>query len=244
MREELRAQAHQIALDRAAEDISPEDVAAELDLPWPVEPPDDTRTEVKERLDRKLAEKVDARYPRQKFAEIRKTIESQHPVKEKGDDVSFVIRGGRGSAPEVEGQFRDITSTHVRIGDRWVLRSDMKERDLAMFDPDIRTKLVEEKVRRESLLYTEKREDYADSIKRDHYIEGFRVAGYVYHNGTFVAASELLDQTVQAEIEKKAKRMQPDVEREIFEAAGFVFKEGEWQPSAVKRTLGLLKGKS
>lgn len=242
VRKELREQAYEIAVQRATESVDPEAVARQLGLSWPVESPDETRAQVRERLEARLAETVEERYPHEHYLRIRETVEEQHPVKSVGDTVSFVIRQGRGSAPNVQGAFRDINPTHVRIGDRWILRSDMEERDLAMFDPEIRQDLVDRVVRRESALYTEKREAYADSLRRDLYLEGFRKAGYVYYDRSFIAAAELLRQTVAAEIERSARRLQPEVEREVFDAAGFVFRDGEWQPSAVQRTLRRLRG--
>ncbi|MCF7853991.1 MAG: hypothetical protein K9N51_04270 [Candidatus Pacebacteria bacterium] len=240
-RDQLQQQAEALALEQAAKEIDERRIAEELGLPWPVETPGRSLNEVKAELDTIIAAKVDEKFPPSRLDAIRAEIVAEYPMKTEGDTVAFTIRGGLGPDADVEGVFRDVTATHVQIGRRWILKSDMDRETLAKFDRDVQQKLIERDFRRKAYVFTQQREDYERELKRDIYTKGFRDAGYVFRQNGFVPANEVLAAAVRRDIKKRATSLRPHIEKELFENAGFVLRNGEWEPSAVSKTVGFFK---
>ena len=240
-REQLREQAAMIARERAADQVEPKQVAKEAGLPWPASTPENPKHVVREKVEKRLEERVEEKYPLEQLDVIRKEIADKYPVKEPGDHVKFVIRGGVGRGAVVEGTFRDVTRDYIHVSGRKVLKSDMKKQDLAMFDKEVREELIEKQFRLKSYVFREDREEYRNTIKQEVFVEGFREAGYIYWDREFVPANELLARLVAERIDEKAEQIRPEIEQQLFKEAGFTLKEGEWRPTAVSKTVDFLK---
>jgi hypothetical protein len=238
-RAEIRRNTVETAAARAMELVKPEDVAATYGIPFPPKLPPSAMSEVKTEVDKRVQDELNVRYPLDRMAEIKREIEERFKPYKIGDEVVIVLHGGVGPRSRVQGAFTGISDTHVKIGSAWILKQDMDEEDLARFDAKIRDKLFETHYRRQLVVFKSQRETVMTELMDEYLPQAMKEAGYILWNGTWVSPAELLDRAVERERTRVAKELQPQIEETLFHDAGYVFKEGEWQPSLMKKLKDL-----
>jgi len=232
---QIRKKALAKAKAKARGNIRKDVAAREIGLQTPVTGVTASRDELKQQVVKRVQEEVEEEFPPLKPATLEKEAEEKYPAKEIGEKVEFIIRGGRGSDPTLEGAFMDITDQRVKIGNRWVLKKDMKEEDLVLFDKEFREKLRKKYVLIETERHRNQRQNFIEARRQEFYEQALIDAGYQKWRGVYVDASRVLAKEIEERVEKKADRTAPDIERKMLENAGFVLKDGQWKPSLMKR---------
>ncbi len=233
-RDEIRRQARELAGEMAAVKVTPEAIAAQLGMPWPLPVPEPSVAEIKQQITNDVNHALREKYPESRLDQIRATLDSQASIYNIGDEVAFTIRGGKGPNSDVQGVFEDKTSTRLKIGGRWVLTSDMTKADLARFDPQVRTTVLETEYRRQKFIFEQEREKFARQLASRLLTEKLSQAGYHAVAGEWLAPAEIVDKELVQQRQQVAKELWPEVEDKLFPKAGFVMKQGEWEPSRLK----------
>jgi len=218
--------------------VDPKQIAARLRLKWPIQPPTATVEEIKEEVERKIQQMVEKKYPLAgKEEQFRKEAEKKYRLYKIGDHVSFIIRGGKGTNTLVEGRLEKINDVRIKVGNRWIIRSDISMEDLARFDSIIHKKYVERYIRAHMNRLKVMRVDYAEQLRKKLYPEAYKEAGYVLWGRRWVPAKALVDQIVQWQRTQLKKKLQPQIEKEMFTKKGYEKFQGEWVPK--KRAVAL-----
>ena len=233
----LREKAEERALAEARGQIDRQALAVEIGLEWPSSEVTATKEEIQAKAKQLAEQEADEKFPKTGIEEFKAEAAEEYPAYERNDEVKIIIRGGRGSDPTVEGAFMDVTEDRVKIGSRWVLKRDIKPEDLAKFDEDVRDRMRQEYIQRKTTKFLSRRsffiKDKFKEILRDEAL----AAGYQEWRGRLVDPHALLDAAVEKKVNEMAADIQPGIEQEMLEEAGFVLKEGEWKPSLTKRLL-------
>jgi len=239
-REQLRREGARVAMAEAGKLVPVEEVAAELGVKWPAFAPTKDKGQVKAEADEAIAVKVLAKFPEETPQKLRAELETQHVGLPVGSETSFLIRGGVGRSAKVAGKFFETSDTQVRIGDRWVLKTDMRDEDRAKFDAAFRDRVIEKLYLQKLFLFKDDRERYQKQIAKQVYIDAFTVADYTLHERRWVSGKELVEGVRQERLEELAETLKPDMQQKVFSEAGYVFREGEWQPSKIRSTVKFL----
>lgn len=178
-REELQAAAEILLEQRVEALVTERLVAEELGLKWPVEKPSKSREDIIATVSEGIAKRVDETYPQSLTASFGGEAEKRYRLYKVGDRVQFVIRGGRGMHTRVRGRLRHVTKRRVHVDERWIVRSDMDEEDLARFDPELSAIMKEKYVRVQTLRWLFKREDLKLEFEQQLIPKALREAGYV-----------------------------------------------------------------
>lgn len=227
--------------------VNPRQVAKSLGLSWPVPESKKTEKELLASIEKRVQEAVDRKYPLEEARQrYEKEAEKEYTMYEKGDKVSFVLRGGigRGSAV-VDEPFIEKTESRVHCGRRWVIREDMSRETQARFYKDVNKQMQERYVRVQMIQYKNKRERYADRVRRRLIFQEFPEANYIYNKRQkyWIAKKELLDKAVAHHRKQKRRKIKPKIEEQVFKANNYVLKDGQWMPQGVAAELeAKLKG--
>lgn len=232
---EIRAKAKDRARAEARGLIKEKEVATEVGLKWPVKEVTATYAELRQRVARQVQKEVLEKFPENPVDQFKAEAKKKYPAKKIGEEVSFVIRQGKGSNPEVEGAFMEVTEDRVKIGSRWVLKDDIRQEDLVKFDEELRKELRERYVLRQNARHNAKRQEFIDKRRKELYRQALLDAEYQKWRGKYVDATKVLDKAIEERVKEKAERIRPGLEREMLQDAGFVLKDGEWKPSFWKR---------
>jgi len=241
-------------------------VAEELGLKWPLKEPTKTKEEVIAELSASVAERVDETYPESATRSFVLEAEGKYRLHRAGDKVEFVIRGGKGMHTRVRGRLRHVTKRRVHVDDRWIIRSDMEEEDLAKFDPELSAIMKEKHIRVQTLRWLFEREDLQLELEHEQIPQALIEAGYIpkarpvsaqievdeaeeaeeqempdasIDPEDWVSAIDVFDARYQAAKKRKRRELRPDVEAELFAAHDYVYvaEDDEWVPKAVRRSL-------
>ncbi len=218
--------------------LNPPKIAEHLGLHYPPPAPSRSVDEVKKAAVEAAQNKVDEQFPPEQIEQFRNEAEEKYALWEEGDEVSFVIRGGRGRTPAVAGRLRHVSSTRVKIDNRWIAHQDITREALARLDPDIHKSVVEKTVRKQQITRAVERERLYDKVYPAINKRLMKDSHYVQWKGRWIAADELFEKALVYHRRKLAKKIHPDIEHEVFTENDYVQREGEWVP---KGMLGRLK---
>ena len=244
-REEVEARIETRVQTALKEQFDPKNVAEQLNLDWPVEPPEQPREEVLGRVNAAVEQAVEREYPAARLDEIEKEARKKYELYEPGDKVSFLIRGGLGPNAFVEGYLRKVNPTRVRIGNRWIVRSDIDDDILARLYPDEHKEAVEKYLRVHAGRFERRREDYEQQVRKKYAARFFREAGYVKAGERWVARDRFFKNRLAEEHKKFARDLRDRITRELYKEHGYRFdaEAGKWVPgSPVKRMASGFRG--
>ena len=227
--------------ERVTESVSAKEVAQRMKLPWPVRPPTMSVLKIEAEVKRRVETAVDKKYPMTVVETYRKDAQKKYALHKPGDNVSFVIRGGRGTNTTVEGRLRDINELRMRIGSRWVVRTDVEEEVLARLDPAIQEKYIARYVRVETNKYKFKRRSYGDDVRKKTQTELYTKANYtLWGRGKkkkWVPIKELVDQAVAFFKKQYAAQIRMQIQKQVFVEKGYILYQGEWMPKKVAESV-------
>ena len=237
--------------EEAAKLVDKMDIAIKLDLEWPVEEPSEPVAAIQKRMLRKIATLVDAKFPNTVEPGYRAEAESKYRLRKKGDYVSFIVRGGKGTHVWVHGRLREVNQERVIVDNRWIIREDIAREDMARLDPVVSKRMKKRYVHGQLRRYQMKRETYADRLKAAALPKAYSLGGYVPREDSskssedpedWVSAHSVFEKTYRTEVNSLKAKIRPTLEEEIYTANGFVYmeEEGRWVP---KKEADSLTGK-
>lgn len=241
-RRKLEALAETKVAERVKQAISAKKVAEQLKFPWPVEAPTMTEAKIKAEIKKRVEAAVDRKYPMNVVETYAKEAEEMYALHKQGDDVSFVIRGGRGMNATVSGPLRDINELRMRVGNRWVVRTDVEEEVLARFDPTVQAKYIERYVRVQTNKYKFTREAYGKEVEAKTEEELYTKANYTLWPKTgkhrkWRPVKEVVDQAVAFIERQYASRVRKQIQKQVFTGKGYILYQGEWMPKQVAESV-------
>ena len=241
-RKKLEALAETKVAESVKQNITAKKVAAQMKLPWPTKPPTMTVVKIKAEIKKRVETAVDEKFPMDVVETYHKEAEEKYQLHKTGDSVSFVIRGGRGMNTTVTGPLRDVNELRMRVGSRWVVRSDVEEEVLACFYPAVRDKYIKRYVRVKTNKYKFKREDYGKKVEKAAETELYTKANYTLwpkkgKKQKWVPIKELVDQAVAFFERQFASRIRKRIQKQIFTQKGYILYQGEWMPKQVAESV-------
>lgn len=217
--------------------LNPPAIAEGLGLSYPPPNPSRSMEEIKKTAAEATQNKVNVQYPPKQIEQFRQEAEEKYALWKKGDEVSFLIRGGRGRTPSVTGTLRHVSPTRVQVDNRWVARQDIDRKTLARLDPDIHESVVNAQVRKKSITRQIDRERLYDEAYPTLGKSLMEESHYVRWKGRWVAADELFEKALEYHRRKLAKEIRPDIEREVFTKNDYVQSDGQWVPKGLLARL-------
>jgi len=237
--------------EEAAKLVDKMDITIRLDLEWPVEEPSEPIETIQRRMLQKIAKLVDAKFPNTVEPGYRAEAESRYKLRKKGDYVSFIVRGGRGTHVWVHGRLREVNKERVIVESRWIIREDIAVEDLARLDPVVSKRMKKRYVHGQLRRYQMKRETYTDRLRTAALPKAYSLGGYVPREDSskgsddpedWVSAHSVFEKAYRAEVDAVKTKIRPTMEVEIYTANDFVYleEEGRWAP---KKGADSLTGK-
>ncbi|MFO7821839.1 MAG: hypothetical protein R6V56_07300 [Lentisphaeria bacterium] len=234
-KERIRAQAQKLARAEARGQIDRQEVAVQMGLKWPITKVTASYKELQQRVMDQVKKEVKKEFPELPEEKLQQQAEEKYPAKKIGEEVSILIREGKGSMPQVQGAFLEETDDRVKIGNRWFLKEDIKDTDLVMFDEDFRRKKRRRFILLEKEKYAVAKKAFMEKRRRQLYRQALVDAGYQKWRGKYVPAEHVLEKKINEMVEQKAERRAPKLEAQMLKDAGFVLKDGQWKPSLMKK---------
>lgn len=237
-RAKLQGLADQRVAVAVGDRVDSTDIAEKLGFEYPVPAPTRTSEEIKEEAKKRAREVVDEKYPESQLEQFRKEAEEKFSRYNIGDEVSLVLRGGRGPSSRADGRLRAVTEQRIQVGRRWISRRDMAEEDLARIDEELNKQAVKDYISRRRLRREVSREDLMKNTYQEQVRQLLLASNYTYWNKHWVAKKKLFEHVVAKRRKEVDAEVRPAIELEVFEENGYLQREGEWVPKGV---LGRLK---
>lgn len=229
-------------LDKA---VAKRDIVKQLNWRWPVDPPKESAVQVLQRVEKEIEAAAEKKYPAAQRKQFEKEAADKYKIHEKGEEISFTIRGGMGTNTSVSGILYELTPARIRVGSRWIARRDLDEETCANFYEDISQKYQERYVRVENIKYDSKIKVYIADLSRERIPKAFLAAGYVPKRKQYAGSLKPTDWVSQSEVvdflyAKRREQLEPAIRNrlteEVFAANGYVLVEDtnkgtrEWMP--------------
>jgi hypothetical protein len=198
-RRKIEADIAKMVNERLAKEVTRERVVTELARNFPLSPqwkypepePKQTLQEINEELIAQLKEEVKVKFPASKREGFEKAAREKYKMWQRNDDVTFVIRGGRGPDTLVTGKLSRVSAERVEVFPRRTINiRDLDDETLARLYPVYHEKMVKEYVASENRRYDTQIEVYMMDERERRVPELFRKGGYIPNPG-------LLDMTAK-----------------------------------------------
>jgi hypothetical protein len=209
-------------------EATPEALARETGLAWPLTAPVKTVAEVNEAIKAAVEKEVTRRYAgADDMGRLGAEAQAKYRVYKVGERVSFRTMAPLGKDAPVEGMLIAVSEAKIHVGNRWINRNDVPEEVQARFYPELASRAADRYVKTRLAQVRQAREAYAAAGYRKLTPAFFRDAGYALHpdTGAWTAATEIVDLLRARKIEAIAT--------DVCTARGYVLKDGKW----VKKTL-------
>lgn len=219
-------------VDRRAQAVS-------LGLGWPVKPPVMSLSEVFQEARARIAAALEKRLPEKAWARFVEEARETYELHKLGDSIRLVLRGGLGPHSLLTGRLRAVTPERIRVGSRWVLRSDIAEEDQARLYPEVSEEAQQRYVRAQNVRYDLARQRYQAELERAVIPSACRDGGYVPRDEAAVAslrpedwvsAHDLLESRCREVMRIEKEKLRTAVEEQVYSANGYEYDEelGRW----------------
>ena len=222
--------------EAAKEAVSRHTIVKKLKWTWPVPKPPKKKDVIVAEVTAEIQELVDERHPLELRDEFPVEAAEKYRLHEQGDDVSFIIRGGRGPYTLVEGKFLSVNEQRVHVGIRWIWRKDMDQEDLARFDKEIQKKYIDRHIRVKNVRYDYKRRSYAERLEKSMLPQRFLAATYIPNvlkqgwkkrvRSTdpehWVSRHDVVEAFYNQQVEAQKALLHADIEAEVFTSNNFI----------------------
>jgi hypothetical protein len=170
---------------------------------------------------------------------MRAEVEEKYELVSKGDRVRFVVNEGEGVNPVAEGVFLGKNRRgRYEIGERSYHRDEFAAEDLARIDEEVHEERVEIEFRQKVFLANEELREKGGEMFAERSSRELRGEGYTRVEGEWVSIHSLVKEETGKRVAVLARKLEPEMERKVFTANGFVLKDGEWKPSLKRLILG------
>jgi hypothetical protein len=212
-------------------------------LGWkaPVKPPKKKKEDVIAAVEKRIDAEAKKRFPeaeRMKFAKEAAKIYQLYKV---GENISFTIRGGVGTNTNVSGKLYQVTELRIRVGSRWIVRSDISKETAAHFYADVSEHFQQRYIRVKNHRYDAKIDAFKRSRRKDLIPKALAAAGYIVKPSRskksikpadWVAKSDVVEYLYKRKRKAYKAKIQRQITEEVFAANGFLFvaEQNEWMP--------------
>jgi hypothetical protein len=146
-----------------------------------------------------------------------------------GDELTVRIQ--RGTVREtVKGRYHSRTVSHVRIGGRDVLLSDVSAEERIRFDPRACEREKEEQIEARTSAFRKRREVYRERLLAKARREAPEAAGYVWRNNQWQDPQEIYSQELASVAESTGAALRKQIMEKMLGDAGFRAEGGTWVP--------------
>ncbi len=200
--------------------------------PWPTPtpelPPDQTLKQAKP----KIQQRLDKRFPMNTVQKIMAEAEEKFGLYEKGDYVSFKLRGGLGAQTHISGTLYNITDERVQVDRQWFNKKDIPPTERIHFEPTLSQMKIREYTETRIKEFHRNRQAYRRNVAREIMAEhGYTPALKADEPSDeqqpadkWVPMKKTLDKLWQRWLDNKHEELQ----QQIFTDHGFVRFRGEW----------------
>lgn len=203
-------------------------IAESLSLSWPVRPPAMTRGQVEAALAAKVEEVVSRKYPKRDYD---KEAREKYRLFKIGEEVTVTMRGGAGAHSKVTANLWAIEKAYILVGDQKFLKSDLDDTTRARLDPLLVKKAIEKYIEIQLAQYEKPRQKYLEAARERYASDLFGSKGFTLVNKEWAPKRTVFEEAV-AKAKEDLKQQEPaireKVEREVFIAGGYVFRDGQW----------------
>jgi hypothetical protein len=225
----LRVEAlHQKALPQALADIDPQALCEAEGLPFPVKAPTIPAARIDEAIAARVTEAVRAEFPLSRLDDIRHAADRKYAPYKTGEEITVALLAGRMGGRKVTGRFHARYPSHVRIGDRTILKTDIAPLDRIRLDPEQCREHWEQEVKANSEAYKDRREEFRQRKEQELRTIAYTNAGYVLRNGEWISPVAVFDKALARRREEVADALRATIMKEVFEKEGFALVNGEW----------------
>lgn len=215
--------------------------------PWPPQTPAASPEKTLEQAKARIQQRVNKGLPSETIQKIMAEAEEKYGLREKGDEVSFKLRGGLGVQPRISGTLYNITDERVQVDRQWFNKKDIPPTERVHFDPALSRMKIREYTETRIKKFQQQRQAYRRIVRREIMAEH----GYSRLPKTdeskneqpapaeWVPMKETLDTLWQRWMDTKHKELR----QQIFTEHGFVRFRGEWvRPNPWYRLQSALAG--
>lgn len=195
--------------------LEPMKVAQKLGLPYPVPEPTMTFDEVKAKAKAAAEKDTDERFPPVSTTELRNEAQEKTPLWAIGDQISFVIRGGRGPGAQVKGILRQVGPQRIQVDNRWIVRDDIQADILAQIDPEENRKAIEAYVIRKVKRHKFQRDGFFQERYKERGREVMKEAMYRYYKGKWIPAREYFKEALNFRRKQLADQIRPVIAESV-----------------------------
>lgn len=228
--------------------VSRQALAGRLKMGWPVKEPADTLEDIVARVDAGIDGDVADRFPEDKREEFETEAAEKYRIYEKGDEIEFIIRGGRGANTFVEGQLLETTDGRVRVGERWIPKRDMSEETCANFWPEESEKYQKRHIRIRNIRYDAKIDSFRSDLRKERLPKAFQKGGYIPRPKRsarspkpedWISRRDLLEAYYKYARKQYEGTIRKRITEEVYVANGYVLvrEKGEWMPKRVAASV-------
>ena len=196
----------------------------ELGLVWPVRKPLLTPEQVRNEIEKQLADVVAAEFSPAREAALRAKADDLFRVYKKGEEVEVVLRGGRGFLPRVKGIYCGMRGPVILIGSRKIVQGDLDPADLVHFSPKLAERKKKFHLARELAAQEEQKVAFGTQKRPEVTDRVYREAGYVPREERWEAASDLLEAAMGRAAAGEVEAMR----RRVYAKYRVVRRNGGW----------------
>lgn len=200
---------------------------------WPTPTPELPPEQTLEQAKPKIKERVNKRFPPDTIQKIVAEAEEKYGLREKGEHVSFKLRGGLGVQSHISGTLYNIADERIQVDRQWFNKKDFPPTERVHFEPALSQIKIREYTESRLQEFHRKRQAYRRSVVRDIMAEH----GYTPppnpkeadeeqtpDDDEWVPMQEKLNTLWQRWLDTKHE----ELEQQVFHEHGFVRFRGEW----------------
>jgi len=214
-----------------------EQIAAELDIPWPLEAPMMPAGEVAELLELRIQKLLQEQLPFAAIhAEHRREAEKLYGLYQVGDTVTVrVFDRNRQMYVPYTGTLVGYNDERVRIGSRWLYYKDIQENEHVHFQASVSQRLIAQHLENAHRQYQQQVERFRQQQHQQIGVPLYRVSGYHYEPQSRVSIS--FAAMLRSAVEQRRQQRLQQITNKHFEAAGYWFDGETWQKRSVTDKL-------
>lgn len=234
-RQKLQDQVTKELATQPAPSVTPEQVAAQMRLPWPAPEPADTP----EAIQAKIAKAVDAEMGKSSALAEKSTAVAAEADKRFAPFVvgtKIVVHLKPGAAAmrlgkTVEGTYYRSNSDQVVVGSNTVKLAEVDEADTVKFDADRCAADKESYLRKRTMALKREQDETRSELLQARLRTEMPKQGYALMNRTWTPIGEIVAGEVKRKTDEMAAQQRREAEKRVFQANGFILKGSEWIPS-------------
>lgn len=206
--------------------VSPEYVARELFLDWPVNEVTATPESLDMQVRKLVKQDAKEKYPFSLVTNFEKAKQAEFRQYEPGQTIQLTTRKGE----LIKGMLREIKRDigRIVINNAEVRLDDLDEDSYLHFDALQANQRIRSEVRRETAQLDARRKEYEQSVTERRERELYEAAGYLQLNGTWRPRTEYYAEAVEKRETELQHTLRPMLKWKVYSEAGLVYFNQTW----------------